>query len=583
MSHNNKSTILIVDDEIVSRYTVEALLSSEGYTLVFAEDGEEALQKAATLIPDLMLLDVMMPGMDGFEVCQQLRANPRLAELPVVMVTALDDRESRLRGLEVGADDFMSKPFDRAELRARIRTITRLNRYRRLVETEEQLVYLANYDTLTGLPNRNLLKERMRQTLGRASRNQLGVALLTLNLDGFQMINDSLGHEVGDKMLCEVAQRLSQTVSVSATLARLSGDEFAVATEESANPIKDVSDTAQRLLDCISQPMTFHEHEIVITASIGISVYPSDGDEAPTLLKNARAALSRAKSEGKNTYQFFTEEMNTLALKRLVLENQLRKALERHELHLFYQPQIDLRNGQVVGMEALLRWQHPDLGLVSPAQFISVAEETGLIIPIGEWALRTACQQNQAWQNQGLPKARVSVNVSAKQFQHPNLLQMVKQAIVESTLNPIYLELELTESILMDENRLRKDNVLLVLSDLQSMGIHLAIDDFGTGYSSLSYLKRFPLNTLKIDKSFVQDVCTNRDDAAITTGIIAMAHSLELVVVAEGVEEPGQLEFLHHKGCEIGQGYLFGRPLSVANMSQFLQQFHQQPFPLPYR
>ena len=582
MPHNSKSIILVVDDEIISRYTVEALLTSEGYTLIFAENGEEALKKAVALVPDLMLLDVMMPGMNGFEVCQQLRANPRLAELPVVMVTALDDRESRLRGLEVGADDFMSKPFDRAELRARIRTITRLNRYRRLVETEEQLVYLANYDTLTGLPNRNLLVERMRQTLGRASRNDLGVALLTLNLDGFQVINDSLGHDAGDRMLCEVAQRLTKAVSAGATVTRLGGDEFAVITEESGHLVKEISNIAQYVLKCVSEPMTFNNHEIVITTSIGISVYPTDGDDASILLKHARTALSRAKTEGKkNTYQFFTEEMNSVALKRLVLDH-LRKALDRQELHLYYQPQIDLSTGRIVGMEALLRWKNPELGFVSPLQFISIAEETGLIIPIGEWVLRTACQQTQAWQHAGLPKIRVSVNVSGKQFQHPHLLQIIQDILRDSQLEPIYLELELTESILMDEDRLRKDNVLDVLCHLRNMGIHLAIDDFGTGYSSLSYLKRFPLSTLKIDKSFVQDVCTNKDDAAITTAIIAMAHSLELIIIAEGIEEVDQLEFLHHRGCEIGQGYLFGKPLPVEDMTKFLQQLSQQPFPLHY-
>ncbi|MDM8563671.1 diguanylate cyclase [Candidatus Marithioploca araucensis] len=319
-----KSTILIVDDELVSRYTVEVLLTSEGYDLIFAENGREALEQAVEIIPDLMLLDVMMPGMDGFEVCRRLRADPRLAELPIVMVTALDDRDSRLRGIEVGADDFMSKPFDRAELRARIRTITRLNRYRRLVETEEKLVYLANYDMLTGLPNRNLLLEQMRQILGRASRTRQEVAVLTLDLDGFQKINDSLSHEVGDKMLCEVAKRLTQAVStVGATVARLSGDEFVVM-EESDNLVKDVSYMAQRLLDKISLPMTINNHEMVITASIGISVYPSDGVDAPLLLKNADTAMSRAKAAGKNTYQFFTAEMNKAALERLILENKLR-------------------------------------------------------------------------------------------------------------------------------------------------------------------------------------------------------------------------------------------------------------------
>lgn len=577
---SDKSTILIVDDEIVSRYTVEALLSSEGYELVFAESGEEALEKAVELVPDLMLLDVMMPGMNGFEVCQRLRANPRLAELPVVMVTALDDRESRIKGIEAGADDFMSKPFDRAELRARIRTITRLNRYRRLVETEEQLAYLANYDPLTNLPNRNLLMERMRQTLGRASRNQQGVAVLVLDLDGFQMINDSLGHEVGDKMLQEVASRLTKTVSVGATVARLSGDEFVIM-EEANDPVKQVSDIAQRVLDAISKFMMLNQHEIVITASLGISVFPSDGEEPSGLLKNANIALSRAKAEGKNTYQFFTAEMNTMALKRLILENQLRKVLERNELCLYYQPQIEIATGRIIGLEALLRWQHPELGFVSPGQFISVAEEMGLIIPIGEWVLRTACRQNQIWQEEDFPPIRMSVNVSGRQFQDPNLLQMIKNVLVETGLNPIYLELELTESMLMEENINRKESVFAVLTQLQTMGIHIAIDDFGTGYSSLSYLKRFPLNTLKIDRSFVQDVNTNTDDAAITTAIIAMAHSLQLTVVAEGVETKEQLAFLDKRQCEIVQGYFFSPPISVKEMTKMLKQVNEKPFLFP--
>jgi diguanylate cyclase (GGDEF)-like protein len=527
-----------------------------------------------------MLLDVMMPDMDGFEVCTRLRANPRLAELPVVMVTALDDRESRLRGLEVGADDFMSKPFDRAELRARIRTITRLNRYRRLVETEEQLVYLANYDTLTGLPNRSLLTERMRQTLGHAGRNQQGVTVLALDLDGFQMINDSLGHEVGDKVLCEVAQRLTTTVAEGATVARLSGDEFVVMAETN-DPVKQVSDAAQYLLDAISKPMTFNGQEIVITASIGISVFPSDGQEAAQLLKNANTALSRAKAEGKKTYQFFTTEMNTVALKRLILENQLRKVLERHELCLYYQPQVELPTGRIIGMEALLRWQHPELGFVSPALFVPVAEEMGLIIPIGEWVLRTACAQNKAWQEAGLPPVRVSVNVSSRQFQQPNLLQMIQHALVETGLNPIYLELELTESLLMEENRDQKDSVFAILSELQAQGVHIAIDDFGTGYSSLSYLKRFPLNTLKVDRSFVQDISTNPDDAALTTAIIAMAHSLRLTIVAEGVETAAQLAFLQERQCEMIQGYFFSPPIPVKDMTKLLQHNNEQPYLIP--
>ncbi|RKZ39786.1 MAG: diguanylate cyclase [Gammaproteobacteria bacterium] len=573
----NKSTILIVDDEQVSRYTVEILLSPEGYNLEFAENGEEALEKAEALVPDLMLLDVMMPGMDGFEVCQRLRNNKRLAELPIVMVTALDDRESRLRGLKAGADDFMSKPYDRAELRARVHTITRLNRYRRLVETEEQLAYLANYDTLTGLPNRNLLIERMRQTLDRAHRTHQDVAVLVLDLDNFQMVNDSLGHEVGDKVLCEIATRLTQAVSIQeATVARLSGDEFVVVFDTD-NLVKEVSHKSQGLLDSISLTMIIDNQEMVITASIGISVYPSDGLEAAILLKNADTAISRAKAADKNTYQFFTTEMNQVALERLILENQLRKVLANDELRVYYQPQVESSSGQLIGMEALVRWQHPKLGLLSPIKFISVAEEMGLIVDIGKWVLQTACQQTKAWQRAGFPPIQISVNVSSRQFKPPHLLKTVKEALANSELHPIYLELELTESVLMEEKSDSDNGILGVLTDLRAMGVKIAIDDFGTGYSSLSYLKRFPVTTLKIDRSFVQDICTDDNDAAITTAIIAMAHSLSLSIVAEGVETLEQLAFLQDKQCEIIQGYYFSPPLPVEEMTHILEKVIEQP------
>jgi diguanylate cyclase len=571
-----RSTILIVDDEIVSRYTVEMLLESEGYNLVFAENGEEALKKAIELIPDLMLLDVMMPGMNGFQVCQQLRANPRLAELPVVMVTALDDRESRLRGIEVGADDFMTKPFDQAELRARVRTITRLNRYRRLVETEEQLAFLANYDILTGLPNRTLLLERIQQAIGHANGIQQGIVILFIDLDGFQMINDSLGHELGDKVLREAACRLTEAFPKNTTIARLGGDEFAVM-QEAIDPLKTGSHIAQDLLEKLSKPINLSNHDLVITASIGISVYPNDGETPLFLLKNANTAMSRAKNYGKNNYQFFTAQMNTAALERLILENQLRKVLVHNELKVYYQPLVELSSGKIVGVEALLRWQHPTHGLLPPAKFIPVAEEMGLISQIGEWVLRTACYQAQSWLKQGFP-LQVSVNVSGKQFQQPNLLEVIKNVLHETELSPTQLELELTESILMQEGKGSEDHCFAILSHLQNLGVHIAIDDFGTGYSSFSYLKRFPLNTLKIDRSFIKDICHDSDDAAITSAIIAMAHGLQLNVVAEGVENSEQIAFLHLRHCEVGQGFLFSRPQPAEQITQLLQHVVHHPF-----
>ncbi len=577
-TERNKSTVLIVDDEVISRYTVKVLLESENYHLIFAESGKEALEKAQAFMPDVMLLDVMMPEMNGFEVCRHLRTNPRLAELPVVMVTALDDRESRLKGLEVGADDFMSKPFDKAELRARIRTITRLNRYRRLVETEEQLVYLANYDVLTNLPNRNLLLERLRQMIRRTHNiPRLSVIVLTFGLDGFQMVNDSFGSALGDKLLCEIAHRAIQLVPAEATVARLGGDEFVIVLE-SYNPVKNVSELTQRLLERISQPINLNQHDIVITASIGISVYPDDGKEALTLLNNANTAMSRAKTQGKNTYQFFTNEMNIVSFERLILENQLRKVLFHEEMRLYYQPQIDLNSGRIIGVEALLRWLHPELGLRTPDKFISVLEEMGLIIQIGEWVLRTACEQNYAWQQAGLESICISVNMSGRQFQQPDLLASIAKILEISRLAPEYLELELTESMLMSDDQNEEHGSFTTFTRLQNMGVKIAIDDFGTGYSSLSYLKRFPVNTLKIDRSFVKDVCVNSDDAAITDAIIAMAHSLQLQVVAEGVEKQEQSHFLRERGCESAQGYLFSPPIDADKMTELLKQTKDNPY-----
>lgn len=573
------SIVLIVDDEIVSRYTVKMLLETEGYELIFAESGAEALEKAQRFIPDVMLLDVMMPEIDGFEVCQRLRTDPRLAELPIVMVTALDDRESRLRGLEVGADDFMSKPFDKDELRARIRTITRLNRYRRLVETEEQLVYLANYDILTNLPNRNLLLERLRQMIRRAAHHhqQQQVIVLTFDLDGFQIVNDSFGSARGDQLLCEIAKRISKLVPPEATVARLGGDEFVIILE-SYNFVKDTGILTHKLLEQVSKPINLNQHEIVITASIGISIYPNDGVEALSLLNNADTAMSRAKNQGKNTYQFFTNEMNIVSFERLILENQLRKVLLQSEMRLYYQPIVALKNGAIVGVEALLRWQHPEHGLLTPDKFISVLEEMGLIIQIGEWVLRTACEQNYAWQQAGLKPIWVSVNMSGRQFQQADLLASIENILATTKLNPKYLELELTESMLMLDDKDQNQGSFATFSQLQQMGVKIAIDDFGTGYSSLSYLKRFPVNTLKIDRSFIKDVCVNVDDAAITDAIIAMAHSLQLEVVSEGIENWPQCDFLRRKGCKYGQGYLFSHAIDTDSMTNLLCDAVKNPF-----
>jgi len=420
---------------------------------------------------------------------------------------------------------------------------------------EERLNYMAHYDQLTGLPNRILFNDLLKQAMIEAAAHERLVALMFLDLDRFKTINDTLGHETGDALLKAVAERLRDCLRRGDTVARLSGDEFALVFADMAH-IDDASRLAQKILDRFTTPFRIGERDLFITSSIGITLYPFDQDDANTLLKNADAAMYRAKEQGRNNYQFYTSEMNVRALERLSFETNLRQALERDEFILHYQPKVDLVTGNVIGMEALLRWQNPELGLVSPAEFIPLAEETGLIVAIGEWVIRTACKQNKAWQAAGLPFLRISVNLSARQFKEKNIVERVAQALKETGLEARYLELELTESLLQTP-----ETTITPLKELHALGIHLSIDDFGTGYSSLSYLKRFPIDTLKIDRSFVRDITTDADDAAIANAIITMAHSLGMYVVAEGVETGEQLAFLCQRKCDSMQGYYFSKPL----------------------
>ena len=430
---------------------------------------------------------------------------------------------------------------------------------------EERLSYLATHDALTNLPNRTLFIDRLEQAVSRAPWRKRLVAVLFLDLDHFKRINDTLGHNLGDLFLKAVAERLKGCVREGDTVARMGGDEFTVVLADIAET-RDVPKIAQKVLDAFSKPFRVDGHELFTTTSVGISLYPNDGDNAEVLLKNADAAMYRAKEEGRNNYQHFSPAMNVRALEHLALENNLRYALEREELLLHYQPQVDLKTGRVIGMEALLRWQHPDLGLVSPAQFISLAEETGLIVPIGEWVLRTACAQNKAWQEAGLSPVRVSVNLSGRQFFQKNLFEMISRVIRETGLDPNSLELELTESFLMK----KAESNIATLRELSAMMVRLSIDDFGTGYSSLSYLKHFPIHSLKIDQSFVRDITTDPDDAVIVTAIVTLAHSLCLKVIAEGVETKEQLEFLRSLQCDVMQGYLFSRPLPAEEATKLL-------------
>src|SRR5450631_762845 len=436
---------------------------------------------------------------------------------------------------------------------------------------EDRVEFLAFYDALTELPNRALLQDRLSKALASARRRKDKVALLFLDLDRFKDINDSLGHSVGDLLLQEVAERLKKWAREQDTVARVGGDEFVIV----LTALKDGADAAvaaERLMHALSAGFVVQGRSLSISCSLGISVFPEHGADSETLIKNADAAMYCAKeNEGRN-FRFFTDDMNAQAVERLTLENGLRLALDKKELFLEYQPQMDTVNGKITGLEALLRWRHPDLGLVPPDQFIGIAENSGLIVPIGEWVLRTACSQARKWQEEGLPAFSIAINVSAVQFRQQGFCELIRRVLFETGLAPHYLELELTESLLLAN----ADVTLSVLKELKAMGLTLAIDDFGTGYSSFSYLKRFPISKLKIDRSFVRDVAVNPDDAAITTAIISMAKSLNLKVIAEGVEEEAQMSFLRSHQCDEIQGYYFSKPLTIGEIADKLRGGHSE-------
>ena len=433
-------------------------------------------------------------------------------------------------------------------------------------EHEAALEYQAHHDSLTGLPNRALLHDRIDRAITHAARNDNQVAVVFVDLDHFKLINDSLGHHVGDRLLLEVASRLQACVRSNDTVVRQGGDEFVLVLAEQHHE-DEVLAVVSRLLDAVSQPWTDNGQEYGLSCSIGVSCYPRDGEDPGALLRSADAAMYQAKAAGRSTYHFYTPELNQAISERLEMENSLRHALEREEFRVFYQPRIDVASGRIVGAEALIRWDCPGKGIVPPDSFISIAEETGLIIPIGQWILREACRQNSAWRRAGLPPIAVSVNLSPIQFRHTGLVQSVADALSEAGLDPGSLELEVTESFVMHD----AERINIAMQSLKALGVDIAVDDFGTGYSSLSYLKRFPVDRLKIDKSFVRDSDSDPDDAAIVRAIITLGHALGLRVVAEGVETAAHLDYLKLHGCDEVQGYFFSRPVPAANLEILLR------------
>jgi diguanylate cyclase (GGDEF)-like protein len=571
--------ILIVDDDSDALMLMSATLEADGFLVSTASGGADALRQFRADAYDLVMLDVDMPGMTGYDVCAALRREAGEL-LPIIMVTGMDDVSSVDAAYRAGATDFIAKPISWALVGHRVRYLLRAYQIVRDLKTAEgRIRRLAYFDSLTGLPNREHFRHRLASALEIAKQHERPLALLCIDLDNFKRINDTLGHGVGDELLRTVASRLREALRTSdavsragpegadENLSRLGGDEFMVILSDMA-AADQAGVVAERIVRTIAQPMRLTQHEVLVTPSIGIAVYPADGSDYETLVRNADLAMYFAKRGGPGTFAFFAATMSTGALKRLTLEGKLREAIAKNELSLQFQPQFDLNTGLISSMEALLRWNNAELGAVPPSEFIPIAEETGQILPIGEWVLRTACAQAKAWHDEGLPVARMAVNVSALQLSRRDFPEVVRSVLQETGLRPELLELEITESAILQNEAWTED----VLKELKKIGVEIAIDDFGTGYSSFSRLKEFPIDRLKIDRSFVQHLHNKGEDQAIASAIIAMAKTLRLEVVAEGVEEFAQLMVLQDERCTLAQGFLLGRPLPASEARLLLHR-----------
>jgi diguanylate cyclase (GGDEF)-like protein len=554
------AVVMMVDDEPINIEVTQVYLEEAGYTrFVSTSEPQEALTLLTERRPDVLLLDLMMPKVSGFDILTRMRAENILQDVPTIVLTSSTDAATKLRALELGATDFLAKPVDSSELVLRLKNTLAAKAYRDR---------LANFDVLTGLPNRQTFMDRLEWALRHVERYGNMGAVLHIDLDKFKQVNEALGPRMGDMLLQAVAQRLELCVRATdtigrlgeqdpqASLSRLAADEFTVLLP-TIHAVDGAARVAQRVLESFNPPFQLADHELPVTCSIGIAVFPNDGTETDTVVKHAGIAMHHAKQGEKNSYQFYSSELNAKALQKLNLGNELRKALERDELRLYYQPKVAVATKALRGAEALVRWMHPERGLVPPNDFIPLAEENGLIVPLGEWVLRAACKQTTAWRAAGYKVPRIAVNVSSHQFRQRRLPETVAAALSETGARVEDISLELTEGVIMEN---AKANVE-ALHQLKEMGLKLSIDDFGTGYSSLSYLNRFPLDELKIDRSFVIEIKGPDDRAAIIAAIIAMAHSLGLSVVAEGVETELQRAYLQAQACDEFQGYLVSKPV----------------------
>jgi diguanylate cyclase (GGDEF)-like protein len=558
-----RTRILVADDDCLLRDIAGAMLETAGFAAEAVGSGEAAVAACAACMPDLVLLDVEMPDGNGYQACSRIRALPNGREVPIVMVTGCDDAASINLAYDAGATDFVVKPINWPLLAHRIRYVLRGAR------AQAHIQRLAYFDALTGLPNREWIGEYLARSLGAAAQSAQPVALLFVDLDQFKRINDTLGHETGDALLSQVATRLTAALAYAgadAQLARVGGDEFIVVLTGDAG-VEAASRCAQRVQSALATPFVQGGYEFVVTPSIGIALYPEHGSDVQTLRKNADLAMYEAKAGGRNQFRLYSSAINTRAVKRLSLEMELRRAFEDGKLEVYYQPQYAALSLELAGAEALLRWFHPQRGQIATADFIAVAEETGLIGDIGRWTLGQVCRDLKEWRGAGLAPPAISVNVSGRDFLRQDVLLRLSRVVEEAHLPASLFELELTEGVLMQDVESGQRS----LAALKEYGFALAVDDFGTGYCSLNYLKRFPLDTLKVDRAFVNDITADTDDAAIVRAIVGLGHNLDLKIVAEGVETLEQLEFLRATGCDLVQGYLMSRAVEARSFAQLLR------------
>ncbi len=555
--YEERPVVVLADDDPSIRLMVRHVLESEEFDIVEASDGLEAMKAVEKYHPALVLLDAVMPGIDGFTTCQQIKEKGH-TDIPVMMITGLDDDASVEHAYEVGAIDFITKPIKWAVLKHRVKSVVEK------VVAERKVELLAYRDSLTDLPNRLLFADRLEQAVIRAERSHTSIALMLVDIDDFKLVNDSFGHDAGDKLIRAVGKLIYRSLRRADTVARLGGDEFAVIIEN-IEGAEDAISIADNLTTILEHNVRLDDQETYTSASIGIAVFPEDGEDVQQLLKNADTAMYRAKENGRHCFQFYTPEMSVTAMKRLDLENSLRAAFESEEFQIHYQPVIDIHKNDVFCVEALLRWKHPDKGMIHPEDFISVVEDSGLIIALGEWLIKGVCKQLRIWKEAGLEDQLVSINLAARQFKEQDLVTLFIRAMDENGIDGKSLSVEITERTLIDNI----GEVETTLHKLREMGMGVSLDDFGTGYASLAYLKEFPVDIVKIDKAFIEGIPDSEEDAAIVSAIASLTRGLKLNLLAEGVENDRQLDMLKGLGCQYAQGYYWSRALPGDEYEQF--------------